>query len=78
MDGHPVESLSIVEDPGEPFHATFISQGQEAFLQGHVLAFAHCPDLLPRKLIRRAMAINRRETRNGVRYDVQWRLPDRS
>jgi integrase len=24
------------------------------------------------------MAINRRETRNGVRYDVQWRLPDRS
>jgi glycogen debranching enzyme len=26
VDGHPVESLSIVEDPGEPFHATFISR----------------------------------------------------
>ena len=24
------------------------------------------------------MAIKRRETKNGVRYDVQWRLPDRS
>ncbi|MGV7254538.1 tyrosine-type recombinase/integrase [Mycobacterium kansasii] len=24
------------------------------------------------------MAIHRRETSNGVRYDVQWRLPDRS
>ncbi len=24
------------------------------------------------------MAISRRETKNGVRYDVQWRLPDRS
>ena len=24
------------------------------------------------------MAIRRRETNDGVRYDVQWRLPDRS
>jgi hypothetical protein len=24
------------------------------------------------------MSIKRRETKNGVRYDVQWRLPDRS
>ena len=24
------------------------------------------------------MAIKRRETMDGVRYDVQWRLPDRS
>ena len=24
------------------------------------------------------MAIRRRETKDGVRYDVQWRLPDRS
>ena len=27
---------------------------------------------------RRIMAIRRRETESGVRYDVQWRLPDRS
>src|SRR6202011_637245 len=26
---------------GKAFHAAFTSQGQEAFLQGHVLAFAH-------------------------------------
>src|SRR5882757_8421792 len=26
VDGHPVESLSIVEEPGEPFHATFIGR----------------------------------------------------
>ena len=24
------------------------------------------------------MSIRRRETKDGVRYDVQWRLPDRS
>jgi glycogen debranching enzyme len=26
VDGHPVENLSIVEDPGEPFHATFVGR----------------------------------------------------
>ncbi|HEY0691601.1 MAG TPA: glycogen debranching N-terminal domain-containing protein, partial [Kribbella sp.] len=26
VDGHPVENLSIAEDPGEPFHATFIGR----------------------------------------------------
>lgn len=26
---------------GRAFHAAFTTQGQEAFLQGHVLAFAH-------------------------------------
>jgi glycogen debranching enzyme len=26
VDGHPVENLSTAEDPGEPFHATFIGR----------------------------------------------------
>jgi glycogen debranching enzyme len=26
VDGHPAESLSVVQEPGEPFHATFIGR----------------------------------------------------